>query len=216
MIFEKNTSSFPARRNGNRYTQIFEYMFVLSKIDKPRIVNLICDKPNRWAGTINFGKNTHRTKNDNLVVTKDIKPVPDFSPRNNIWRYEVNRGYSTKDKEAHEHPAIFPEKLVYDHLLSWSKEEDIILDPFSGSGTTGKVSILNNRKFIGIELNKEFCNLSVKRINKHIEDENLKIKVLNEQEIFEISKKIEIDIKNKEIICKMIDKIFKNVLKKNK
>ena len=49
MIFEKNTSSFPARRNGNRYTQIFEYMFVFAK-GKVKTSHLICDKPNRWKG----------------------------------------------------------------------------------------------------------------------------------------------------------------------
>ena len=53
MIYEKNTSSFPAKRNGNRYTQIFEYMFVFCK-GKIKTANLICDKPNKWAGHTNF------------------------------------------------------------------------------------------------------------------------------------------------------------------
>lgn len=49
MIYEKCSSPFPARRNGNRYTQSFENMFVFSK-SAPKTVNLICDKPNKWAG----------------------------------------------------------------------------------------------------------------------------------------------------------------------
>lgn len=169
MIFEKNTSSFPANRKGNRYTQIFEYMFVFSK-GKPKTANLICDKPNKWAGYTNFGKNTVRKANDALEIVSDIKPVPEFSPRNNVWKYQVNFGYSTKDKEAHEHPAIFPEKLVEDHILSWSNEGDIVLDPFCGSGTTLKVAALLKRSYVGIEINKKFCDITESRMKKVFAD----------------------------------------------
>lgn len=163
MIFEKNTSAFPARRNGNRYTQIFEYMFVFAK-GKVRTSHLICDKPNRWKGYTNFGKNTNRQSDDSLKVVKDIKPVPEFSPRNNIWKYQVNYGYSTKDKDAHKHPAIFPEKLAEDHILSWSDEGDCVLDPFAGSGTTLKVAKANKRNFIGIEINESYVDIIAKRL----------------------------------------------------
>ncbi len=166
MIYEKNTSSFPARRNGNRYTQIFEYMFVFCK-DKIRTSNLICDKPNKWAGVTNWGKKTHRNKNGELVETNDIKPVPDFSPRNNIWKYTVGKNYNSSDKESHEHPAIFPEKLAEDHILSWSNEGDIVLDPFMGSGTTCKMAKKNKRKYIGIDISKEYCELAEKIIAKY-------------------------------------------------
>lgn len=158
MIFEKNTSSFPASRGGYRYTQIFEYMFIFSK-GKPKTAHLICDKENRWAGYKNFGKNTNRTKNDQLVESSDIKTVPKTSPRNNIWRYNVNFGYSTKEREAHKHPAIFPEELAKDHILSWSNEGDVVLDPFAGSGTTLKMAKLNNRKYIGVEVTDEYIDI---------------------------------------------------------
>lgn len=166
MIYEKNTSSFPARKNGNRYTQIFEYMFVFCK-DKIKTSNLICDKPNKWAGHTNWGKNTNRLKNGELKETNDIKPVPDFSPRNNIWKYNIGKGFNSKDKESHEHPAIFPEQLAEDHILSWSNKDDIILDPFSGSGTTCKMAKKNNRKFIGIDISEDYCELANKIISKY-------------------------------------------------
>jgi site-specific DNA-methyltransferase (adenine-specific) len=166
MIYEKNTSSFPARQNGNRYTQIFEYMFVFCK-DKIKTAHLICDKPNKWAGHTNWGKNTNRLKSGELQETSDIKPVPDFSPRNNIWKYNIGKGFNSKDKESHEHPAIFPEQLAEDHILSWSNETDIILDPFSGSGTTCKMAKKNNRKFIGIDISEEYCKLAEKIIAKY-------------------------------------------------
>ena len=166
MIYEKNTSSFPAKRTGNRYTQIFEYMFVFCK-DKIKTAHMICDKANKWAGHTNWGKNTNRLKNGELQETSDIKPVPDFSPRNNIWKYNVGKGFNSSDKESHEHPAIFPEQLAEDHILSWSNEDDIILDPFSGSGTTCKMAKKNKRKFIGFDISEEYCKLAEKIIEKY-------------------------------------------------
>lgn len=166
MIYEKNTSAFPAKRNGTRYTQIFEYMFVFCK-GKIKTANLICDKPNKWAGHTNWGKNTNRLKSGELKETADIKPVPEFSARNNIWKYNVGKGFNSSDKESHEHPAIFPEQLAADHILCWSNENDIVLDPFSGSGTTCKISKKYKRKYIGIEISKEYCKLSEKIIAKY-------------------------------------------------
>jgi site-specific DNA-methyltransferase (adenine-specific) len=167
MIYEKNTSSFPARRTGNRYTQIFEYMFVFSK-GKPKTSNLICDKPNKYAGHTNWGKNTHRDKDNDLKETNKIKPVPDFSPRNNIWRYVVGGGFASKDKIAHQHPAIFPEELAQDHIITWSNEGDLVFDPFMGSGTTAKMAILNNRNYIGSDISEEYVELAKQRVtNAH-------------------------------------------------
>lgn len=166
MIYEKNTSSFPAKREGTRYTQIFEYMFVLCK-GKIKTAHMICDKANKWAGHTNWGKNTNRLKSGELVETSDIKPVPDFSPRNNIWKYNIGKGFNSSDKESHKHPAIFPEKLAEDHILSWSNEGDVVLDPFMGSGTTCKMAKKNKRNYIGIDISKEYCELSAKILEKY-------------------------------------------------
>lgn len=164
MIYEKNSSSYPASSKSNRYTQIFEYMFVFSK-GKPKTVNLICDKPNKWAGHTNWGKNTKRIgDNEQLVEVGNIKPVPDFSPRNNIWRYVNGGGFASKDKIAHKHPAIFPEELVKDHLISWTNEGDLVYDPFIGSGTVAKMCILLNRDYIGSEISEEYVDICNERI----------------------------------------------------
>ena len=163
MIYEKNGASFPARRDGNRYSQIFEYMFVFSKDEAPKTSHLLCDKPNRWVGYTSFGKANYRNK-DGEKIERIIKPVPEFSPRNNIWRYNTGLNYSTKDKIAFEHPAIFPEELVKDHILTWSNENDIILDPFCGSGTTCKMAKLLNRKYVGIDVVEEYLKIAKKRL----------------------------------------------------
>ncbi len=145
MIYEKNSPAYPARRDGNRYTQIFEYMFVFAK-GKVANNRLICDKPNKWAGHKDF---SGKLKN----------PVPDFSPRNNIWKYTTSfNGVS--------HPAPFPEGLAYDHILSWSNEGDIVYDPFMGSGTTAYVAKKLNRKYLGSEISQEYCQLIEERLAK--------------------------------------------------
>lgn len=160
MIYEKNSSAFPAARTSKRYTQIFEYMFVFCKGKIRNDITLLCDKPNKWAGYTNWGNNTQYDKEGNLKQTDNIKPVPDFSLRNNIWKYSV--GFNDKTG----HPAVFPEQLAQDHILSWSKECDVVLDPFMGSGTTAKMAILNNRHYIGFDVSKEYCEITQERINK--------------------------------------------------
>ena len=152
MIFEKNSSSFPARRGSKRYTQIFEYMFVFCK-GKIKTGNLICDKENKWRGWQCWGQHSAYSKNGELKPVSNIKPIPDFSPRNNIWKYSV--GFNVNiDK----HPAVFPYQLAEDHILTWSNEGDMVFDPFLGSGTTMFAAYKNNRKFIGSEVDETYFN----------------------------------------------------------
>lgn len=160
MIYEKNSSSFPARRGSKRYTQIFEYMFVFVK-GKIHDCELIADKENKWAGFTNWGKNTQYDKDGKLISTNDIKPVPKYSLRNNIWKYSV--GFNTK--KFGKHPAVFPLQLAIDHILSWSKPEHVIFDPFLGSGTTMDACVETGRSnFIGCEISEEYFGIIEKKI----------------------------------------------------
>jgi len=145
MIFEKNSSTYPASANGIRYSQIFEYMFIFSK-GKPKTVNLICDKPNKWAGFKDF---SGKLKN----------PVPEFSPRNNIWRFVTSFN-------GVKHPAPFPEQLVIDHVLSWSIEGDVVYDPFMGSGTTAKAALMTARRFVGSEISADYVKIAENRLEE--------------------------------------------------
>ena len=185
MIYEKNGSPFPARRDGNRYSQIFEYMFILSKESKPKTSNLLCDKPNRWAGYTHFGKGSIRQK-DGTLKKRQIKPIPEYSPRNNIWKYNTGKNYSTKDDVAFEHPAIFPEALAKDHIITWSNENDLILDPFMGSGTTAVCCIETNRNYLGFELDETYFNICNRRIKQHTnsQDDSVNEKNALEAELY--------------------------------
>jgi site-specific DNA-methyltransferase (adenine-specific) len=183
MIYLKNGASHP---ETGRYYQVFEYMFILSK-GKPKTINLLKDKPNKWAGTSTFGTPTKRMKDGTLKKTKKYE-VSEYGVRYNVWEVKTGKGYSTKDLDAHKHPAIFPESLAEDHILTWSNEGDIVLDPMSGSGTTLKMAKLNNRKYIGFDINSDYVELAKLRIdsvvpytdiNPNMKEEFIPIKRVN-------------------------------------
>lgn len=159
MIYEKNGIAFPST---NRYQQSFEYMFVFSK-GKPKSVNLITDRQNRWANARHFGKPTKRRENGELkqkarMVTKKN------GVRWNIWRYNNGYGYTAEEDYVYQHPAMFPEALANDHILSWSNPGDLVLDCFAGSGTTLKTAKRLGRNYIGIEISPEYCKIIERRV----------------------------------------------------
>ena len=160
MIWNKGSFAFPSK---NCYHQIFEYMFVFSK-GKPKTMNFIKDRKNIYIGERGAsGRNKNGERNTGKSCVRD-----EYGKRFNIWNYSIGGGHCTKDKIAYEHPAIFPEQLANDHIISWSNEGDIVLDPFMGSGTTGKMAVLNNRKFIGIEIDNTYYEIAKKRIEETV------------------------------------------------
>jgi site-specific DNA-methyltransferase (adenine-specific) len=160
MIYHKDN---PAPVGGsNRYYQAFEYMFVFSK-GKPKFNAIEVPRRNKWEDKRTTRYRAVSRDKDGNFVKKQV-PIKTVVKKQNIWTYVVSGGSSSSDKFAHEHPAIFPEKLAEDHILSWSEEDDIILDPFCGSGTTGKMAIKNSRRFIGIDISEEYIKLTKKRI----------------------------------------------------
>lgn len=151
MIYEK-ASRIPTE---SRYYNVIEYMFVFSK-GKPTTFNPIADHKNITAGAVKRMDKVIN-KGDNIKSDK-INITGEFSRRSNIWRY----GTGGNDKTGH--PAVFPERLVNDHIISWSNKNDLVYDPFMGSGTTAKMAILNNRYFIGSEISSEYCETANNRI----------------------------------------------------
>jgi len=156
MIYKKTGGG--ARGSNLAYWQNFEYMFVLSK-GRPKSINLICDKPNVKAGSKDSGVNG-RAK-DGTKRFKKVGRVAEYGRRENVW--VIPAGNNTSDDKT-DHPAVFPEKLANDHIISWSNEGDVVLDPFMGSGTTGKMAVRNNRGFIGIELDPDYFKIAEERI----------------------------------------------------
>jgi site-specific DNA-methyltransferase (adenine-specific) len=64
------------------------------------------------------------------------------------------------------HPAVFPEYVIQEFIKLLTKQGDIVLDPFMGSGTVGVAAKKLGRHFIGIEINPEYCKYAEERIAK--------------------------------------------------
>ena len=158
MIYYKNN---PMPTTGKRYHQHFEYMFAFSK-GAPKTFNPMTE-PTKYNGLANM-------KNRGKEGTLNYKKVERTKEKKmgNVFFYSVGGGISTKDKIAYKHPAIFPEKLAYDQIRTWSNEGDIIYDPFMGSGTTAKVAHLLKRKWIGSEISAEYTEISNQRLKEYL------------------------------------------------
>ena len=146
MIYAKQN---PVPYHHNRYNPQFEFMFVFSK-GKPKIFNPIQEN------TKGFKTGKYRYPDGSLKIA-NTPIIKETKMLNNIWYYVVGG-------KGNNHPASFPEKLAEDHILSWSNEGDIILDPMAGSGTTLKMAKKNNRNYIGIEIAQEYVDIINKRL----------------------------------------------------
>ena len=163
MIYEKTDSAFP-RHGHKKYPGAFEYMFIFAKGKIGNFFN-IKDRKNKLHGTLMTG--TVRQSDGTMKPsTVKGKRVSEFGSRTNLWEYSTGFNKSTNHKDAFKHPAIFPEALVRDHIISWSNKGDTVLDPFMGSGTTGVSCQYLWRDFIGIELDQGYFDIAKQRIEQ--------------------------------------------------
>lgn len=156
MIWNKGSFAYPSKKC---YHQVFEYMFVFSK-GTPKTTNFIKDRKNLYIGDRGAsGRKTDGTRNTGKSTVRD-----EYGKRFNIWNFSIGGGHCTKDKIAYNHPAIFPEQLAKDHIISWSNPGDVVLDCFMGSGTTAKMALATGRHYIGYEISEEYCKIAERRL----------------------------------------------------
>ena len=158
MIWKKDSCSFP---ESNRYYPNFEYMFVFSK-ESPKTFNPLKDRKNKYAGNQIHG--TFRNKDGTTTYRSETWKntiCGEYGIRFNVWEQPSEKNNKTG------HPAVFPVKLVKDHLYTWTNYGDVVLDPFMGSGTTGVACKEMDRDFIGFAISKEYFDIATKRIDKH-------------------------------------------------
>ena len=164
MIWEKDSCAFP---EATRYYPIFEYMFVFAK-GKQKTFNPLADRKNLWGGARVHG--TFRQADGSLKERSSTWKetiCKEYGVRFNVWHIPCEKKNTTG------HPAVFPYNLARDHILSWSNEGDLVLDPFLGSGTTRIACHDYGRRFIGFEISKEYFEAQEKRFEKHISQLNL-------------------------------------------
>jgi site-specific DNA-methyltransferase (adenine-specific) len=179
MIFETSTY-MPIQ--ANRYDNNFQYMFILSK-GKPKTFNpIMVKKSEKSLQRGKSGRDVSFRELDGKRQDKKPQKITTHKKKTNIWRF-LTGFCSSSDNIASKHPAIFPEQLANDHILSWSNEGDLVYDCFMGSGTTAKMAILNNRNWIGSEISSEYCNIIEERIKKALEEKR-KEKDLTQKTLF--------------------------------
>lgn len=86
-----------------------------------------------------------------------------------LGEYKTKKTYyvtplNTREKKLYNHPTVKPQEILQNLIVNSSNENDIVLDPFMGSGSTGVAALNNKRRFIGIELNKEYVKTATDRI----------------------------------------------------
>jgi len=157
MIYAKK-NPMPAGISSKRYHQAWEYIFILSK-DAPETFNPIMVKAK--FGHLNANMK-HRGNEGELNYTKTKRN--EFTKVRNIFEYSIGGGISTKDKVAFKHPAIMPEQLAHDMIITWTNPGDTVFDPFTGAGTTAKMCGLTKRKFHGTEISADYCEIIKQRL----------------------------------------------------
>ena len=157
MIYQKRNTPF---MRSNAYTNAWEFMFVLSKGGPPKTFNPI------KTPTVRSGEEllTHNKLPDGVNKKRKAR-LNSEKTRTNIWTYAVGLGGTTRDKIAFQHPAVFPEKLAADHILSWTNPGDVVLDPMCGSGTTCKMAKAHGRRYIGIDISQEYIDIARQRLD---------------------------------------------------
>jgi len=156
----------------DRCTKSHEYIFLLTKSPKYYFDNVAIKEPVSEVSLkrAEYGWDSDRpsTKNASMggqgihvekMGTRFVNP--EGRNKRSVWTI-TTKPY----KEAHF--ATYPPDLILPCILAGSKEGDIVLDPFSGSGTTGEVALKHNRNYIGLELNPEYAKLSEKRLTDAI------------------------------------------------
>lgn len=147
----------PQTRVGRRYTSCFEYMFVFAKGSLATFneIRIPC-KGGGKRSSIGTQRDADGVKRAGRLAARVGKVVNATKPAHNVWESPTGK--------SRDHPAVFPEALVRDHILSWSNPGDTVFDPFLGSGTTGKMAILEGRRFIGIEREPNYFAIACRRI----------------------------------------------------
>jgi DNA modification methylase len=145
----------------DRPTKSHEYIFLMTKSPRYYYDHEAIKEDAIWAEEKRAGKGRlhydGKRQGEKGTGQENFVSIVDKKNKRSVWSVNV-KGY----KEAHF--ATYPTELIEPCILAGSKENDTVLDPFSGSGTTGEVALKHGRNYIGLELNADYAAISEKRI----------------------------------------------------
>lgn len=146
---------------NDRCTKSHEYLFLLTKSARYQFDNQAIKEPSANLGKtkIRFGGNKYGDDKDPKHATKSGNEYTDRGTRNrrSVWTIATASFRSG-------HFAVMPTALVEPCVLASSRPDDLVLDPFTGSGTVGVVALRHRRHFIGVELNPDYSEIASDRI----------------------------------------------------
>lgn len=168
-------------RKGIDYTILDEFVRVMKKINIfiwcskkqiPDILRIMFEKDPDLSYEIIVWTKNNPTPTTHMVWLSDVEyclyfrkrgvPLnPGYELKSKWWNSSINKD----DKDDYGHPTIKPLELVKRHILHTTQPGDIILDPFSGSGTTAIAAAETGRRFIAYELNDKYYQLSINRLH---------------------------------------------------
>lgn len=158
LIMARHGLRVPVER---RYGLPLEEAFVLAK-GNPTTVNLWRDKPNKNRGRI---KSSHRRlPNGDKEKRMQEWIIAEYSRRPNVWRYANGVHVAEEAWVRKKHSALMPEKMAEDLILCYSGPDDLVFDPFCGLATTCKMALLNHRRYLGMEIDKQYHRLAQRRM----------------------------------------------------
>ncbi len=143
-----------------------------------------------WERCLHFTKNRHAFYPEQCLVKSESKWIETDRKRANTGKHEVKNGSGmhmskriapdmvrpsnvitgSSSNLNIAHPAVYPEYLPEFFIKALTKQDDLVLDPFMGSGTTGLAAIKLERNFVGIELEEDYYNLAKNRILKVLDN----------------------------------------------
>jgi site-specific DNA-methyltransferase (adenine-specific) len=158
-LFIESHIGYQHRRHA--YQNAIQQVFVLSK-GSPSYVNRIKDRENKSAGKLVRASRVHPDgRREDYQLPRVYGPT---RVRSNVWPIIVGNNKNTKDEVARGHPALMPEDLARDLIVSYSRPGELVFDPFLGAGTTARIAIVNHRAYAGFEIHRPYYRKALKRI----------------------------------------------------
>jgi adenine-specific DNA-methyltransferase len=152
-----------------------------SKFFSPRNEKFLWYVKNPEAYTFNLDDiRDPNVKYPNQKKNGKIKVNPLGKNPTEVWEFpKVTSGQNRSSKERTAHPAQFPSAVIQRIITASSHENEIVLDPFLGSGTTAMVALDLNRLVIGFEIRQDYCDIAANRIETFLQDKNSRVEQLS-------------------------------------
>lgn len=166
------------RKNGSegawwvqRFRVDHEYMPIFLKGDKPNYFNKEPLKiPSKHGGKVMTGSGARKTNGETQKTV--TRPINLTKCRGTIWDYLMA---GDKNPLKRKHPAVYPDKIPFDFIQCFCPDNGIVLDPFTGSGSTLVMAKKLERNFIGFDIVPEYCDLARERLNKEFDEDQIKL-----------------------------------------